>query len=90
MSPRGAESARDTGDLHLNKSDGPGESRRSESGCHSPEPRAVSANRSVANRCTSIAPNPQSRKHYYPAVEAMLPESVMHHQHICPLILRSQ
>ena len=36
------------------------------SGCHSPEPRAVRTTNQVADRCTSIAPSPLSRKHDCP------------------------
>ena len=46
------------------------------SGCHSPEPRAVRATQQVADRCTSIAPSPNSRKlecpHPMPLPEAPL------------------
>ena len=61
-SPRGAEYTRDTGDVLLS----PAMARRVTpipSGCHSPEPRAVRTTNQVADRCTSIAPNPHSRKH---------------------------
>ena len=64
-SPRGAEHTRDTGNDLLS----PAMARRVTpipSGCHSPEPRAVRTTNKVADRCTSIAPNPHSRKHNSP------------------------
>ena len=60
-SPRGAESARDTGDVLLSKAMA-GYATPIMSGCHSPEPRAVRTTNKVADRCTSIAPSRDSRK----------------------------
>jgi len=78
-SPSGAESARDTGDVHL----GEAMARRVTpipSGCHSPEPRAVRATQKVTDRCTSIAPSPHSRKHICPRRAAPGPPGALRHQ----------
>ena len=49
-----------------------------QSGCHSPEPRAVRTTHWVADRCTSIAPSPRSRKHFRTPGN-VVPVSALHH-----------